>query len=172
MKGFVVFGVAAVLTAGLFVLPAQAQSVSQHEAAIARGRYLVAITGCNDCHTAGFTEANSKLPERDWLKGSTLGFRGPWGTTYPTNLRNLVAHMTEADWLAYLRTMHPKPPMPWWSVKGMTPDDQRALYAFIRHLGPAGENAPDDLPPGIAPPPPVVSFPAPPAEAAVQKKPG
>ena len=97
MRGFAVFAVAAMLAAGSFVAPAQAQPASQHQASVARGRYLVSITGCNDCHTAGYNEAEAKLPERDWLEGNALGFHGPWGTTYPINLRNLVAHLTDVD---------------------------------------------------------------------------
>ena len=53
-------------------------------AQIERGRYIVEIGGCNDCHTAGYAEAGGKAAETDRLKGDRLGFRGPWGTTYPT----------------------------------------------------------------------------------------
>src|SRR5262245_52122473 len=60
-----------------------------------RGRYLVAITGCNDCHTPGFGEAGGQVPEQQWLIGDQLGFRGPWGTTYPANVRLLLAEMSE-----------------------------------------------------------------------------
>ncbi|MEJ2396973.1 MAG: cytochrome C, partial [Gammaproteobacteria bacterium] len=28
-----------------------------------RGRYLVRIGGCNDCHTAGYAESGGKTPE-------------------------------------------------------------------------------------------------------------
>lgn len=66
--------------------------------------------------------------------------------------------MTEAQWLEEVRTMRPKPPMPWWALRWMTPEDQSALYAFIHALGPAGNPAPADLPPGAAPRTPVVSL--------------
>ncbi|MGH7110620.1 MAG: hypothetical protein ACREFK_09335 [Stellaceae bacterium] len=138
---------------------------AQNAARIARGRYLVKLGGCNDCHTDGFTESNAKVPERDWLEGSALGWHGPWGTTYPVNLRLLVGSMSEGQWLEYLRTMQPKPPMPWWALRWMTPQDQRAVYVYIRHLGPTGKKAPADLPPGVSPLPPFVSFPMPPALA-------
>jgi len=52
-----------------------------------RGRYLVKIAGCNDCHTAGYAETAGKVPEKQWLTGDQLGWRGPWGTTYAANLR-------------------------------------------------------------------------------------
>ena len=52
-----------------------------------RARYVIKIAGCNDCHTTGYAEAAGKIPEKDWLKGDSMGWRGPWGTTYASNLR-------------------------------------------------------------------------------------
>ena len=37
-----------------------------------RGRYLVVIGGCNDCHTAGYPEQGGKVPEGEWLKGARV----------------------------------------------------------------------------------------------------
>lgn len=54
---------------------------------IARGKYLIAIAGCNDCHTPGFMQMGSKVLESEWLKGVLVGWKGPWGTTYGSNLR-------------------------------------------------------------------------------------
>jgi mono/diheme cytochrome c family protein len=142
-------------------LPARAQDGAQ----IARGRYLVKLGGCNDCHTDGFAQSDARTPEKDWLEGSSLGFYGPWGTTYAINLRLLVGGMTEAQWLDSVGTTQSKPPMPWWALHWMTPQDQRAVYVYIRHLGPAGKETPKDLPPGTSPPPPVLSWPMPPAKA-------
>ena len=34
-------------------------------ATIERGRYVVEIGGCNDCHTAGYAEAGGKAAEAD-----------------------------------------------------------------------------------------------------------
>ena len=47
----------------------------------ARGKYLVQIAGCNDCHTPGFMQKGFDVPESDWLVGVPVGWRGPWGTT-------------------------------------------------------------------------------------------
>jgi hypothetical protein len=44
----------------------------------------------------------------------------------------------------------------------MTAQDLRAMYRYIRHLGPGGDPAPAYLPPDKEPPPPYVAFPAPP----------
>src|ERR1700730_1683360 len=60
-----------------------------------RGRYLVKVSGCNDCHTAGYTAKDGQVPEREWLKGDTLCWRGPWGTTDAANVRLYMQHVTE-----------------------------------------------------------------------------
>jgi hypothetical protein len=52
----------------------------------ARGKYVLQIAGCNDCHTPGYTASGGKVEERLWLTGDQLGWRGPWGTTYASNL--------------------------------------------------------------------------------------
>jgi len=51
-------------------------------ATLERGKYLVVVGGCNDCHTPNYPETAGKVPEADWLAGSAVGFQGPWGTTY------------------------------------------------------------------------------------------
>lgn len=112
-----------------------------------RGRYLIVIGGCNDCHTPGYPESGGKTPESDWLVGSPVGFQGPWGTTYPTNLRNSVAHQTEAEFLAKAHTAM-RPPMPWISLANMTDSDLKAVYHYIKSLGPKGPDAPAYKAPG------------------------
>jgi mono/diheme cytochrome c family protein len=76
------------ILAGALVLafPVHAQ-LKTDDAQVKRGRYLVQIGGCNDCHTAHYPEKGGKVPEAQWLTGDALGWQGPWGTTYPTNLR-------------------------------------------------------------------------------------
>jgi mono/diheme cytochrome c family protein len=111
------------------------------------GSYLVAIGSCNDCHTPGYNERGGDMPVEDWLTGSSVGFSGPWGTSYPPNLRLTVQSMTEEEWLTFARARR-LPPMPWFSVAPMSDQDLRDIYRFIRALGPKGERAPAPLPPG------------------------
>ncbi len=85
-----------------------------------------------------------------------MGWSGPWGTSYPTNLRLLVQKMTVDGWLQYVANMQSRPPMPWWNVRAMSEADLRAMYAYIHGLGPAGEPAPDALPPGQKPATPAI----------------
>ena len=94
------------------IAPATAQDA---ERSVDRGRYLVTITGCNDCHTEGYADAKGDIPEIEWLKGSSVGFRGPWGTSYAINLRIGVSYMSEERWLEELqrelqgKTYRPQP---------------------------------------------------------------
>ena len=142
-------------TLSLIAAAAQAQSAAQVE----RGRYLVKTTGCNDCHTAGYTQRAGRIPEKDWLQGDALGWQGPWGTTYASNLRLHFARLTEAQWLEQARTMRARPPMPWFGLRDMSDADLKAIWAYVHAAGPAGEPAPSFLPPGTAARGPVVRFP-------------
>jgi hypothetical protein len=99
-------------------------------------------------------------PEAEWLRGSTEGHTGPWGTTYGKNLRMTVGRMGEDQWVELLATGSSLPPMPWPSVRAMSDADKRAMYRYIASLpGEVGEQAPAALPPGATPPAPA----APPA---------
>ena len=136
----------AVLAAGLMISigpwladSADAESGAQ---ALERGRYMVLTGHCNNCHTAGYTKREGNVPEKEWLLGSgPLGYRGPWGTTYSSNLRLTVQNFTEDEWVRYAKALKSRPPMPWWSLQDTTEQDLRAMYRFIKHLGPAGQPA-------------------------------
>lgn len=145
-----------------FFLPALAGATDTRDA-IERGRYLARIAGCHDCHTPGFTGSGGKTPEAQWFTGDRLGFSGPWGTTYPSNLRRTIGGLDLAAWKAYARSAVLRPPMPYWAINAMTDADLEALWHFTRSLGPAGEAAPSALPPGTEPPLPVFRLELPPA---------
>ena len=126
---------------------------------VALGRYLVQTAGCNDCHTPGYGLNAGKVPEAAWLTGDRLGWQGPWGTTYPTNLRLHFAKLTESEWLAYARNGESRPPMPWFNLRVMSDDELIAIYRYVKSAGPAGEPAPSYVPPGGKVTGPVVQFP-------------
>ncbi|MBM4121067.1 MAG: cytochrome C [Nitrospira sp.] len=131
-------------------------------AALERGRYLVKLGGCNDCHTPGYAQSGGKIDENQWLVGDKLGWRGPWGTTYASNLRLYITTLSEDQWVQVARALQTRPPMPWFTLRGLHERDLRAMYKFIKHLGPSGEQAPSYLPPDREPPHPYVQFPQPP----------
>ncbi len=93
-------------------LPARAQSQSSPATAdkIARGKYLVTVAGCNDCHTPWVMGANgpepdmsrmlsghpeseklppAPAPQGPWIvatSATNTAFSGPWGVSYTANL--------------------------------------------------------------------------------------
>jgi len=128
------------------------------------GRYLVQIAGCNDCHTAGYLMSEGRIPETEWLEGDRFGWRGPWGTTYATNLRLLADQLDENGWLELARNLRSRPPMPWYSLNMMHTEDLLAIYHFRRFLGLDGEPAPVGLAPEQDPAGPYARFPEAPPE--------
>ena len=174
MKKHIVCGSAAIvltgLTAAMFSLaasqtrengshpePVRAGSVSTVET-VARGRYLARTAGCNDCHTPGYAGSSGAVDEQEWLVGDSVGWQGPWGTTYPANLRLLVQNLTPEQWLVVARRPA-RPPMPWFGLRDMTDADVLAIYHYVRSLGAAGQPAPAWVPPGQPTATPVVKFP-------------
>lgn len=129
---------------------------------IAQGKYLFTIGGCNDCHTEGFIQSDGKVPVSEWLKGSTFGWSGPRGTTYPRNLRLFVKDLTVDQWIQKAKTLKRRPPMPWFDLNAMKEDDLRAIYNFIKSLGTPGTQSPDFIPPGMDAPMPHATIPGPP----------
>jgi mono/diheme cytochrome c family protein len=152
---------------GLSGLPAMAQANARDTGPqdpsrapiLEHGKYLVVIGHCNNCHTAGYGPAAGNVPEGRWLTGNPVGWRGKNGTTYGINLRLYMQHLSEDDWIHAARTMQPRPPMPWWSLRDMTDDDLKAMYWYIRSLVPVGQPAPAFLPPDQLPRPPYNQLP-------------
>ena len=137
--------------------PALAQKAD--EASLKRGRYIAQIAGCNDCHSAGYAMSGGRTPEKDWIMDEAVGWRGPWGTTYPTNLRLYLQDLTEDQWVKKAKNLQARPPMPWFALRDMSTPDLRAFYRFVRHLGPAGQPAPEYVPPDKTPAGPYIQFP-------------
>jgi mono/diheme cytochrome c family protein len=146
--------------------PAEAKpatiAIAEHIVAksqIDAGRYLVKIGGCNDCHTPGFAMTNGASPaEPEWLTGDSMGYSGPWGVSYPANLRLSFQNMSEQEFIDMARAGKGRPPMPWPSLMAMSDQDLGAVYVYIRSMGPKGEPAPAPLSPGVAPDRPHIPF--------------
>ncbi len=120
--------------------------------ALAVGRYIVIVGGCNDCHTPGYAQSGGKAPpESEWLKGNPVGYRGPWGTTYASNLRLTVASMSKDEFIAMLDTRETLPPMPWQNVRHLSRANKAAVYDYIKSLGAPGDPTPANVPPGQEP---------------------
>jgi mono/diheme cytochrome c family protein len=137
---------------------------------IARGAYLVSVSGCNDCHTPGAMYGVPDTSRR--LSGSDVGWQGPWGVTYARNLTpdsaTGLGTWTDSDYVKAFRTgQRPDgspilPPMPWPNVAQMTDDDLHALIAYLKGLPPVSHRVPERGVPGARVAGPVIPLPAPP----------
>jgi len=158
----VILGFAVIQVAQAEMAPGDNQNAGFDMKQVDRGRYLSKVAGCNDCHTPGYLISEGKVPEQLWLTGDSFGWRGPWGTTYASNLRLFVTAMTEEQWVNLARVLKARPPMPWFNLNVMQEEDLKAIYQFIRYLGPSGQAAPLYVPPDQEPTTPFALFPSPP----------
>ena len=130
------------------VIVAGSQPVAQSE--LERGRYLVRVGGCNDCHTAGYVADYGGTPEQDWLLGDDTAFVGRWGTAFASNLRLTLLRYNDDQWLARARSLDDSAVMPSERLRSMSDADLLAVLRYVQWLGPRGEPAPQPLPPGDA----------------------
>lgn len=125
---------------------------------IAAGRHLIRIAGCNDCHTPGYL-IDPDVPESEWLTGVPVGWRGPWGTTYASNLRRHIATFSDPEtWIRMIRARNGLPPMPWASLHAMTDEELRSIHAYIGSLPVAGEFMPPVVGPDQSPSTPYLNL--------------
>jgi len=117
------------------------------------GEYIVRMSGCNGCHTPGWPQSGGKLPPSKWLTGSDVGYRGPWGTVYPVNVRLFASSIPRDAWIGLFKSAPPLPVMPFddYGHGGMSDADVGAIYDFVVSLGRAGKPAPANISPGQTP---------------------
>lgn len=132
--------------------PAEQPHISAQNS-VQAGEYAIRLAGCNDCHTPGWSKSGGSLPTSKWLTGSKVGFRGPWGTAYPINVRLFAQSIPKSAWVSLFKSGPTLPVMPFfdYSHGQIASSDLGAMYDFIVSLGKAGETTPNDLPPGKTP---------------------
>jgi mono/diheme cytochrome c family protein len=125
-----------------------------------RGKYLVTIASCNDCHTPG--ALLGKADRSRTLGGSDVGFGIPGVGTFigqnltPDKETGLGNWTTEQIIAAITKGERPDgrtlfPVMPWPELASLTADDAQAIVAYLKSL-PAVKNAvpgpfgPNDVP--------------------------
>ena len=127
------------------------------DVSVARGAQVAVTAGCHDCHTNGYAESGGKVDPAAALKGTGLGWQGPWGTTYPANLRLIAKEKgSEDSFVQYAKSFEARPPMPFFNVHAMDDSDIRSLYQYIVSLGEPGDHVPDFVPPGQEPKTPYI----------------
>ncbi|MBI3329576.1 MAG: cytochrome c [Nitrospinae bacterium] len=153
-----------------FILPTAKPGNPQVE----RGRYLVTLGQCHDCHTpkgaggrpqldrllSGHPEGLAPAPavqDAISITPTLTSFTGPWGTSFTRNLtpdeETGIGKWTEQDFLKVLRTGIRKngaavlPPMPWEYLTQLTDEDLKAMFAYLRSIPPLKNRVPENLPP-------------------------
>jgi mono/diheme cytochrome c family protein len=137
------------LSAAATAQPAAAQG-NQNAQQIARGKYLVTIMSCTDCHTPGYFLG--KPDDARYLGGSDVGFKIPPGVFHGPNLtpdkETGLGNWTDAQVIAALKTgKRPDgrelvPVMPWPAFSHLTDADARAIVAFLRSIPPVKNKVP------------------------------
>jgi mono/diheme cytochrome c family protein len=156
--------------AALISCTATSKSPVAAEDPIERGRRITYTSGCMDCHTPGTFYG---MPDTTrLLSGSELGWKGPWGVTYPRNLTpdsaTGIGTWTKEQIVTAVRQGHRPdgspllPPMPWPMYSHLTDEDAYALATYLKSLPPVVHEVPKRQPPGETPSHPALIIPAPP----------
>jgi mono/diheme cytochrome c family protein len=110
---------------------------------IERGRYLVAITGCTDCHTPG--ALLGRPDSARFLGGSDVGFDIPGlgvfvGRNLTPDPETGLGKWSDDEIVAAITTgirpdgRHLAPAMPWPGLSKLTRTDALAIVAYLRSL--------------------------------------
>jgi mono/diheme cytochrome c family protein len=125
------------------VAPVVAQAADP--ATVARGKYLVTIASCHDCHTPGYFLGKPDMTR--YLGGSDVGFELPGlgvflGPNLTPDKETGLGNWTDAQIVAALQTgARPDgrmlaPIMPYHAFANLTPQDAQAIVAFLRSIPP------------------------------------
>lgn len=139
---------------------------------VVRGRYLVTIMSCNDCHTPGFFYGAPDTLRR--LSGSEIGWVGPWGVVHARNLTpdsaTGIGSWTIEQIVTALRSGNTPDGsqlaaiMPWQNYSSiLDQDDAVAIASYLKSLPPVTHKNLDRIPPGKKPSGATIAFPPPPA---------
>jgi mono/diheme cytochrome c family protein len=153
--------------------------VKADEAQIARGKYLVVVGGCSDCHTPATFLGHPDMDK--FLGGSDVGFAIPGLGVFPG--RNLtpdkqtgLGNWTDEQIIKTMTTgVRPDgrtlaPIMPYMALSQLTPADAQAIVAYLRSIKPVANAVPGPFGPNekpgvlvmtIVPPDVFVGLPAP-----------
>jgi mono/diheme cytochrome c family protein len=144
----------------VFFLTAPGLRVHADETQISRGKYLVGISGCGDCHTPGYFLGKPDMSRH--LAGSDVGFEIPglgafYGPNLTSDAETGIGKWSEAEIVAAITTgIRPDgrklaTVMPWMNYAGLTPEDTTAIAAYLKSLPPASNKAPGPFGPGEKP---------------------
>jgi mono/diheme cytochrome c family protein len=127
---------------------------------VERGKYLVTIAGCNDCHTPGYFLGKPDFSRT--LSGSDVGFTIPGLGAFvgrnltPDKETGLGKWTDEQIVTAFTKGVRPDgrqlaPIMPWQELAALAPDDAKAIVAYLRSIPPVKNAVPGPFGPDAAP---------------------
>lgn len=151
----IVLSSAVLLATASLAMPLGAHAADSH--AIARGKYLVTVGSCTDCHTPGSFFGKPDMSK--FLGGSDVGFAIPHlgvfvGPNLTPDKTTGLGNWTEAQIVnAITKGQTPEgrtlaPVMPWHGYANLTKSDALAIAAYLKSLpavshkvaGPFGPN--------------------------------
>jgi mono/diheme cytochrome c family protein len=127
------------------------------EAEIERGKYLVTIGGCNDCHTPGYFFGEPDMSR--FLGGSEVGFEMPGlgvfvGRNITPDEETGIGKWTTDEIVTALQSgVRPDgrqlaPIMPYHALANLTPEDVNAIAAFLKSIPADNNPVPGPFKPG------------------------
>lgn len=139
----------AFLTAPVVALPVFTALADDPQ--IMRGKYLVTIGGCSDCHTPGHFFGTPDMSR--FLGGSDVGFEIPGQGVFvgpnitPDKETGIGSWTREQIVTAIQAGQRPDgrmlaPVMPWQAFAQLTADDATAIAAFLQNLDPVRNQVP------------------------------
>lgn len=143
---YLIRGVPQPVTSPVPELPATLEPVK-------RGAYLVNMAGCSDCHTP--QDKGRELPGMAFAGG--FPFVGPWGNVAAANLTPDPSGISYYDEARFMEVMHTgsvkarplSPIMPISVYKGLSDDDLKAIFAYLRALKPVQHRVDNAEPPTL-----------------------
>ena len=118
-----------------------------------RGEYLTILASCADCHSPR-NDKGDYLPGMDFAGGNVLKYgdaRPPRAAANLTPSPNGIPYYNEDLFVETMRTGRVRDRqisdvMPWGPYRGMTDDDLKAIFAFLKTLKPVDHYVDNSLP--------------------------
>jgi mono/diheme cytochrome c family protein len=137
-----------------------ALEANAQQTTVERGKYLVTLASCTDCHTPGFFFGKPDMAR--FLGGSEVGFEIPGlgvfvGPNLTPDKETGLGNWTDEQIVAAMQKGHRPdgrvlaPIMPWNALASLTQEDALAIVAYLRSLPPvknkvAGPFGPNEKP--------------------------
>jgi len=118
---------------------------------VKRGDYLVTLGGCRDCHTP--QKQGQRMEQLDLAGGFPL--KGAWGEVASANITQSPSGIPYYDEQLFLDVIHTgyvkarqlKQIMPWWNYRGLTDDDLKSIFAYLKTVPPVQHRVDNSKPP-------------------------